>query len=342
MAILMGSDVQNYPITSPAPANTYRLSELERRLVVSWNLCADLSVREIAKRADIREHRVRHALENLINRGLVTPMYLIDNYRLGYSDYGIFFSPSAETSDLRVKFEKSLEDHPRVVWVARLSGSFQYGATFLGKQPHELVDFFARMQPLSLGAYAQKTIRIGVETTWFSPNYLAPEVKERNSVSITTREGAPFLSDSDKKILVAMTENPKSSVAQLSKVAGLNASSLAYRIEKLRNDKIVRGRMYSVANHLLGIFMYRIMIVDCGLTSAQRNQLYAMCAACPNVVAYVVCTGSWDFEIRFETEYPEQMDYFCQRLIDTFGKSVGSILVSHQLNTLKRSAHPKE
>lgn len=320
----------------------HNLSEIERKLIVAWNLCADLSVREIASRADIKEHRARHALMNLIRRGLVVPMYLIDNCRLGYSDYGLFFAPSAETSELRHKFEKSLEAHPRVTWVARMSGSFQYGATFMAKQPHEVVDFFASMQPLSQGAYAQKTMRVGVDIVWFSPNYLAPEIKERQVVAVTTRVQPPLLSDADKRILVAMAKNPESGISQLSRIVGLNSSTMSYRIEKLRADKILRGRMYSIRNYLLGIAVYRVMIVDCGLTAAQRAQLYELCAACPNVVAFVVCTGSWDFELRFETERPELLDPFCQKLIDTFGKSIGSVMVSHQLSTLKRSAYPED
>ena len=114
-----------YPLRARTTAESYRLSEIERRLVVSWNLCADLSIREIAKRADIREHRARHALMNLVQRGILVPMYLVDNYRLGYSDCGLFFAPSAESSDLRRRFEASLEKHPRIIWLARMSGTFQ-------------------------------------------------------------------------------------------------------------------------------------------------------------------------------------------------------------------------
>ncbi len=317
----------------------YRLSDLERRLIVSWNLCADLSVREIAQRADVRQHQARHALMSLARRGIIIPMYLIDNYGLGFSDYGLFFSPSAESSELRRRFEQSLMRHPRVIWLARMSGSFQYGATFMAQRPHEVVDFFSWMQPLSQGAYAHKTTRIAIDCTWFSPNYLSPDITERTTVSVTSRVEPPKLDDTDKKILTTMTEHPASSTTQLASLTGMSKSSLAYRIDRMREAKIIRGRMYSIKNYILGIFMYRVMIVDCGLTAAQRAYMYEICSRCPNVVAYVVCTGNWDFELRFEAEHPEIVDNFCQQLIDTFGKAIGSVLVSQQLATLKRAAY---
>ena len=121
----------------------YTLSDVERHIIVAWNLCADISVREIAKRADMREHRVRRALENLVRNGVIVPSFLIDNYRLGFADYGIFFAPSPESSAMRSRFEESFLSHPRIYWLARLSGAFQYGATFLARRPHEVVDFFA-------------------------------------------------------------------------------------------------------------------------------------------------------------------------------------------------------
>ena len=331
-----------YPLRARTTAESYRLSEIERRLIVSWNLCADLSIREIAKRADIKEHRARHALMNLVRRGILVPMYLVDNYRLGFSDCGLFFAPSAESSELRRRFETSLEKHPRIIWLARMSGTFQYGATFMARRPHELVDFSAWMQPLSQGAYAHKTTRIGIDCTWFSPNYLAPEMTERHVVSVTSRGDSPSLDAIDRKILVTMTHNPASSTAQLSRLTGMSASSLVYRVDRMREERIVRGRMYSIKNYLLGIFMYRVMLVDCGLTETQRKQMYEECAKTPNVVAFVVCTGSWDYELRFEAEQPEEVDNFCQHLIDLFGKAIGSVLVSQQLSTLKRIAYPED
>ena len=212
----------------------------------------------------------------------------------------------------------------------------------MARRPHELVDFSAWMQPLSQGAYPHKTNRIGIDCTWFSPNYLAPEITERQVVSVTSREEPPTLDSVDKKILVAMTNYPASSTADLSRLTGMSASSLAYRIDKMRDERILRGRMYSIKNYLLGIFMYRVMIVDCGLTESQRRQLFDVCAKTPNVVAFVVCTGSWDYELRFEAEQPEVVDNFCQHLIDLFGKAIGSVLVSQQLSTLKRTAYPED
>jgi len=319
----------------------YRLNEIERRLIVSWNLCADISVREIAQRADIREHKIRHALESLVRNGILVPSFLIDNYRLGYSDYGIFFSPSAETSVSRQAFENQMLADSRIAWLARMSGTFQYGATFMAKQPHDVVDFFETMQPATQGSYAKKTLRIGVDCTWFSPNYLAPDVSSRDSVSVTSREGTPPLDSVDHAILVAMARYPASSTAHLARSTGMNASSLAYRLQKLRELGVVRGRMYSINTARLGVLMYRVMILNCGLTEQDRKKLQSLCARNPNVVAFVVCTGSWDYELRFETEHPQLLDEFCQHLIDTFGQSIGSVKVSQQLSTLKRFAYPE-
>lgn len=322
--------------------NYYTLSEVERRLIVAWNLCADISIREIAQRADIREHRVRRALENLVQNGIIVPTFLVDNYRLGFSDYGIFFAPSAESTAMRTRFEESLLAHPRIYWLAKMTGAFQYGTTFLARQPHEVVDFFACTQSQSKGAFPQRTVRIGVDCTWYSPNYLAPEISRRESVSISSREQVKEPSEMDRQILVAMTRNPAASTTHLARVTGMNTSSLAYRIDKLREEKIVRGRMYSIRTTQLGILMYRIMVVDCGLSASQREQFLSACAECPNVVAVVVCSGSWDFELRFEAEDPNALERFCQFLVDTFGRSIGSLLISQQLSTLKRIAYPDD
>jgi DNA-binding Lrp family transcriptional regulator len=318
-----------------------KLSENERRFIVVSSLNADLSVKEISRKIGLREHVVRHIKESLLRRGILQPLYKIDTYRLGYTDFRVFLSDVAEPSRVRLEFEKRAVNHERVYWMARMTGAYKYALTFLAKDPCEMIDFFAEVQPPSKGFFANRAIGIAGEWTVFSPNFLAPEIKGRESITLTARERLDVdLDEIDERLLMAMARNPGGSISSFARALGMRVNSLQYRVERLTAKRIIRGRTYLLNCERLGIQIYRVMIIERMLSLQQRQQLRAYVCGHPNVSAFLVSTGGWDYELRFESESSETLEEFCQSIIDTFGIAIASIRTSQQVNTLKRVSYP--
>lgn len=317
-----------------------RLSDNERLFLAATTLHASVSAKELADRIGIREHKVRHIRDSLLKRGIITPLYLIDTFRIGYTDFRLFLSDIAAPSKIRSSFEKLVLQHHQVYWAARMSGAYQYAITFLSKDPCEMIDFFAAVQPKPDGLYAHKTISIAGDWTIFTQNYLAPEMRERQSIYMTTRQRIPAPEKRDEVILEAMAKNPTANLSSLARVCGMASTTLGYRIEKLTEMNILRGQIYLLNYQALGISVYRIMIVEKGLSAPEREKLRKYMAGHPNVGALLICTGGWDYELRFECSNPETVEDFCQTIVDGFGAGIGSIRVSQQVRTLKRVAYP--
>jgi DNA-binding Lrp family transcriptional regulator len=117
-------------------------------------------------------------------------------------------------------------------------------------------------------------------------------------------------------------------------------TTLLGRIEKLRERRILRGQIYRLATDKIGVQSYRVLIVDRGMSEAQKNLFRKVITQCPNVLAALSCTGNWDYELRFETEDSRELDSFCQSLYDTFGGAIDSIKILQQFEILKRLGYP--
>ena len=72
---------------SSSPSVT--LSEKERRFLVAATLHADSSAKEIGQMMGQREHAVRYIRDGLVSRGVVRPVYHINYFRVGLTDFGI-------------------------------------------------------------------------------------------------------------------------------------------------------------------------------------------------------------------------------------------------------------
>jgi DNA-binding Lrp family transcriptional regulator len=317
-----------------------RLNDNERLFIAITAMDAAASAKKIAQQLGIREHTVRHIRDSLLQREVITPIYMIDTYRLGFTDFRVFLSDIAEPTRVRTSFEKRVLQHHQAYWVARLNGAHQYGITFLAKDPCEMIDFFAAVQPHPDGLYANKTISIAGDWTVFPPSYLAPELRVRDSITTTSRVRIPPLEHQDISILEAMARNPSANIATLARKTGMAATSLTYRVDKLTEMQVIRGQTYLLNCPSLGISVYRIMVVEKGLSLPERERLRKYFYQHPNVCALLACTGGWDYELRFECANPESVEEFSQTIVDNFGAGIGSIQVSQQIKILKRISYP--
>jgi DNA-binding Lrp family transcriptional regulator len=317
-----------------------RLTENERAFIVAASLNANMPVKEVARRMGVREHQARRMRDSLTQREVLQPIYLLDLYRLGFTDFRVFLSGITSPSKTRLAFEKRAMNHPLVYWLAKMGGAHQYALTFLAKDPSEMITFFPSVQPHPDGLNANKTIAIAGEWNIYTPNYLAPHYKDRLSHSISSKERIPPLDKQEILILEALARNPSATSTGLARLTGIPSTSLAYRLDKLADLGVIRGQVYLFNNALVGVSAYRITIVEKGLSPASRERLRRSMANHPNVCAMLTCAGSFDFEVRFECGDPEQVEDFVQTVVDNFGEDLGAITVSQQLRTLKRIAYP--
>ena len=322
------------------PSTSTSLSAKERQFIAAATLTADSSAKEIAQLIGMREHAVRYMRDGLIQRGIIRPVYHINYFKIGLNDFGIYFSRGSENSASRKRFEAQLEKTPGVFWVAKTGGSYQYALSFVTSKTHLVGDLFSALRPSETGTHFDKSFGIRMDWTIYSPSYLSGDTKKRSRITFRPGESVVEIDETDRKVLRVLSDFPSKTVAECSRITGINASSFTYRMEQLRKQGVIHGRRYMLETPLLGISNQRLLLVDRGLTALQRQELFDVCSRHPNVVAFLCCTGDWDFELRFESESVADIDVFCQLLYDTFGNGIGSLKTVQQLRVLKQIAFP--
>jgi DNA-binding Lrp family transcriptional regulator len=311
------------------------LTRNERAFLATCALSGSASLKELASLAGMREHAVRYAMSSLLERGAIKPCWQIDPFTLGLHGIAAYFNRGAESSRGRLTLERKLVSHPQVTWLAKMAGSYQYGIAFNTRRIYDLDDFFALLRPSEPAAHFEKTVRIALDWSLYTPNYLAPSGSKRQVLSMTPPRESINIDETDAAIVRTMASYPHESLPQIARRLSMGSSSFSYRFDKLRDRKIIRGLTYVQQTEKLGISTFRIFIVERGLSSEQKETFKDFLFACPHVVSCVRCAGSWDYELRFETETPEDLDAFCQKLYDTFGSGIGSLSICQQFRTLK-------
>ncbi len=319
----------------------HRLSEKEKVFLVHAGVSADLPLAEIAKNAGMREHAARYVRDSLLERGLIHPVWFVDTCRLGFIDLGIFFTRGSESSGARRKVEQQISQFPPVTWLSAMGGGFQYGVVLNIRRVDEVEPLYDMLRPTEVGAYFKKTVRIGIEWRTFAPSFLLPELKERREIVHSSRRQPAEADEADLRVLRALTKAPGQSFAEVARALGMNPNSFGYRVDKLREKGIILGRGYWLATEKLGLHVFRVMITDRGLNTQQKESFLRFLRRHPGVGAIITCTGSWDYELRFEAQEPAELDAFCQQVYDDFGYGIDSITFAQQFKVLTRRAVPQ-
>jgi DNA-binding Lrp family transcriptional regulator len=288
------------------------------------------------------ESSIRYVRDSLLERGIVKPVYHIDMLSLGYIDFTAFINRGAESSAGRAKIERLIAEYPQVTALYKMGGDWQYLVWLQIKNVFDIERFFSLIRPNEPGANFEKSIRLALEWTVFTPNYLAPRVSRRSSIAVSAKHNPVQIDETDEQILRGLAKHPEMSLTSLARHLRVNPTTLSYRYSKMQEKGVIRGLSYIIQIDKTQIQAYRILIVDRGLSLEQKKLLRKKFESCPNVVAAILCSGNWDYELRFETESYKDLERFSHDLYDTFGSAIDSIKTTQQLAILKRTSYPTQ
>ncbi len=316
------------------------LTEKERHFLAAAALRADATPKELSAELGLREHAVRYIRDSLLEREIIRPVYHINHFRLGYNDFGVYLSRGSESTASRRRFEALIERHPAVFWLARTSGAYQYAMSFVTHKPYELGSLLSLARPAEAGGHFEKSLGLRLDWTILAPTYLIGSSRRRHSISVSADTEVKPLDDTDTKLLRILSAHPAKPVADWARTAAMSSSSVSYRIEQLRKQGVIAAQRYLINLAKLGFNGHRLLLIDRGLSAQQRDDFSSLCLKHPNVVAFLSCTGNWDYELRLEAEHPGELEEFCQLLYDTFGNAIGSIKTMQQVEVFKHVAFP--
>lgn len=258
---------------------------------------------ELARRVRLSKETAFYRIRNLQKRGYIKKFYLIINTaKLGEDSFKAYF----QFQNLSQKTERGilsyLRKHPAVFWVATASGKFDLLIGVWAKNAMEFDSFMlAFMNKFSRYILSKETTitkhNIQHNRTWF----LRGEFKKKISDVGGIGESAD-VDETDRKILLAMANDTRLSVAEVARKTGLTGTVVAYRLRKLEREKVILSYRISPDLSKFNYEFFKAFIYFKNLNSKRLSDFISYCNGHPNILNIVTCVGSWDAEVEFEVE----------------------------------------
>ena len=318
-----------------------RLTAKQQNVLGALEHHAELPISDIARGLRMRSHNVRYQLESLKVKGLVvakTPF--IDIYRLGYTDFTVFFTVSTDSKATRTKLLEYFLNNENVSWVAHLGGEYQYGVSVLARHVVKVHELLLEAAHKFGNIFAEKGISIRISFHAFGRKYLNQSTKlARKTLTFEVRSTVEC-DATDRRILAHIANEPFESLRALARDLDLAFATLNSRIKRLEKAGVIPGYIYRLRLSDLGALTYRILIYGRGIDQELSKKLYDYAKKHPHILHFIECVGAWDFELGLEIYSSEQLNEVLGQLYDNFGGSIGAVKTLQIFKHLKYSGYP--
>lgn len=317
-----------------------KLTDTAKRLLVSMQLKADLSFKDVAALLNCREHTARRAAAEIERSGYFIRKASLNLSRLGYTEYNIYLSFNSDNLAQRDAIIAALLRMRGVKWVLEVTSGYDLLVGFAARSPSEVTAFFEDVYESKGGFLLAKTVLAVVSYHYFGRRYLVATNGENRSLDSEDTGSTASVDEIDHKILRGLTHIGYQSVAQLERRLKIPASTIRLRIKRLSRLGVIVGMTYNLVRIPTGVHVYRAHIHTRGGGRGFLASLKKFARTDPGVVYIVKTLGPWDFELQYETENPSSVAQLGRKLVQAIGGQVLKVNIVPVVAIPKAASYP--
>jgi DNA-binding Lrp family transcriptional regulator len=312
----------HYPSALNHEAEMQELTETEAAIFTVAQNNADMSIKELAKRARVKQHTARYALNKLIEQKRLQLFPLIRFSRLGINTFIITLTLRGDTPiDTVMGFLRKVEG---CSWTGFYSGALTIEAWFLAESPTKLQKRVQKMVESLKGAVAITDMTLVTGYRFYGRRYFTSPLFPLEPLE-SEIAGNVRLEHNDH-LALQMLQAQCIGVEHKRKSAPLMPdSTLRYRLARLRKEGILACVRLTVAQALRTREMIGIYISAVKNYQKLDQKLDAWARTTPELVS--ICSGLGNFERKVSIEVKKDSDALpvINSLLISCGDDIGLI-----------------
>lgn len=287
----------------------------EKTILAEIDKDARQTVSAIARKAGVSPELALYHLRSLEKKGVVLGYYSLNNAAaLGYDLYRVFFKLGGISRTRHDDFIKHLKAHKEIGWVASCGGNFDVIAGILSRDRNRVYSVLEDITRNYGKCIRSREISINLEMWNYTRKFLDRHGKEFHFFS----ERAVKIDDTDKAIMRMVSADGRKPAAEIGRLMGISAKTVAYRLRNLVKSRVILGFRPVINRELIGMEYYKILLKLQQADERRLKQLMSFLRSSDNVAYIVKVLGGWEFEIELETENSRKCHDFVADIREKF------------------------
>ena len=252
------------------------LDLLDEKILSELDNDARISSTKIAKKLHVAKSVVTYRIKNMEKSGIIKRYYsVIDSYKLGYSSYRIYLKLKRTSPKKEREIIDFLTSMKQTRWVGLIKGSYNIGVVFLVSSQGEFVDLWNVFYSKYRDQISKYYLGLSCGLERFRLPFAKKHLKSLANVDLVQIGSKVEIDEIDSKILEQLSINGRIPLLELSQKIGLSPAAIQYRLNSLREKKVILGFRPIVNMEMLGYTLYKIDINLKTLSSMEKMRRFA-------------------------------------------------------------------
>lgn len=263
------------------------------------------SLNQIAKKVGLKKETVFHRIKKLEQEGVIKK-YLteINIYKLGFQFYPLLVKFQNTTPKIEQEIFNHLKNSSYTAWLTRCEGAWDLNATMMARGNFEFKKFLDSFLEKYSYYIADKHIFITTEIHYFKRGFWLNR-KTTQTVS-TGGESQIKVDKTDLHLLKLLSTKARKPLVEIGKQFQIDPKTIAYRIKRLKKQKIIQGSRILVDFSKMGYKFYKIWFSLKNLNPANYQKLLTYFKAHPNIIWATKFIGFYDLSCEMEVKDVEE------------------------------------
>ncbi len=290
----------------------------DKKIIYELGLNARITNKALAKKIMLSESstiaRINRLFEEEILLGTHT---LIDNSKMGYQGYRLYFKFFSTTPKEENEILEWLKNNPSVSVLARCFGFFDVAVMSWVKERALFDNLITFLKENFRDKITNLEISLYCETYHFNRDYLFENSPKQRKM-IKTGEGKIESYDKlDEKILNLLYDDARKNIIDLSSKLNTPPRTISYRIKQLEKKGIIAGYNINLQTKKIGYTYYKLNIILS--KNAKFSDILNFAISNKNVIYLDRTIGVYDLQLNIEIKDNEELQKVIEKIKTTFG-----------------------
>ena len=296
-----------------------KLSDAERAVLEAAEFFADAPISEVARLAKVAPHVANNAIRRMINRGLIERRAYLDSYLLGTRPFMIFATIPAHRERSRKDFLVYLKKHPSISFVAEVVGTYNIWFELRSEEifgieevlleiAKRFGDILLKQDILAMPSHADFNFLLEERSRRLNAPYIETKFTSR-SVSLDAI---------DFTILRALAKSWVSSQKALARELAIAPSTLSYRIDRMRRERLIVAARFWINREKLGGHRFAHLVSVRVPSEKLKSAFFQFAREQSGVFLLRSFLGRWNFLLETYHQKAEDVAEFTSALHDRF------------------------
>lgn len=283
---------------------------------------------EIARQVALSRDAVAYRIKRLESKKVILgARTVIDATKLGYNAYHLLLRLTNPVKEVEREIIQKLQNLPQVTAILKFSGSYDLEIAVIAKNIEEFDSLLTKIIQKTekyLEDYEILIVTKRLLGQTLPKNFLMRSTRNVRAPTKNIRFDKENLDAKDIEIIKLLRDNAQLSLLDISTKMNISADAVAYRLRKLKQQKIMRGFVPVINYTALGYRVTALLAQISNLDAEKERKLQTFLETNQHVLWAVKCVGRYNILAYICTTKEEELHQSINELRALFPEQIKS------------------